>query len=353
MKLEKVFVQSNHNRPSGGTKDVHLITTLFRKRGFEAYVFSPKLEVYQPTWFWGVSPVISNEDMARMCRENDLIIGGWPDLGTQEIIRRAPAKVKVFWPQSSFFLKSKSLIGDEPFTKKDYWGYTHFWAMCYSNKEILDRVYGINSYLVHHYFFPNNSAEYIKGARRKRQILCFARKGERFIRFAKFIMGKKIPFVVIDKAFSEGDFFRWAAESQFFLSTTIGYELNIKKMLRRWAKYVLTLGKGAELFKAVQASGKPIEAFTLLPSEAVIAGSVVIGFDGEYGKSEWMSSENSFVAKQGSYLDLVRAIKQALVAPEEKLKTMNMKAIATLKHYDENFTWDEITAFLKDAGFEF
>ncbi len=344
MNNRKIFFQSVHNDPSGGTKVIHEMVVLFRERGFEAYVFSPKEEAYKPKWLVYPAPVISDEQMISLCGENDIIIGSWPSRTISDIIRKSPAKIKIFYPQCNFFVKSKNMIGDDVFSLD--WGYTHFWAVSKSNKSILDKKYDINSYVIHPYF--NFELYKTDDIIRKRRILTLRRKGLNFIRVVRLFFKKKIDFKVISGKFTEMDFIREALGSRFFLHTAIGHQVNLRSKLRSYRKYILSFGRVNELTRVTYAGGKYDEAFPHPPVEAALAGCVVIGF-AKNGDWEWMSKDNSFIAKDRSYIDLIRKINIAIRTPEARLIEMNINALSSLQKFNKENTWREVTSFLGDT----
>ncbi len=92
--------------------------------------------------------------------------------------------------------------------------------------------------------------------------------------------------------------------------------------------------------------GKSTEVFPLPPAEAALAGAVVIGFakDGDW---EWMDHNNTFISKDKSYIELLKAVRRALTTPAEELDAMNARARAALARFNKDQTWREIDTFLQ------
>ena len=128
-------------------------------------------------------------------------------------------------------------------------------------------------------------------------------------------------------------------EHKFFLSTAIGpspqYVKNIIKIL---------IGKNP-----VKVINPYREGFPLPPAEAAMCGSIVIGF-AMGGGLEWMSSKTCFLAKDRSYISLMKKIKEALSASDEQLDTIRENAFRAVSEFNKEHTWQQIKNFLGKIG---
>lgn len=311
---------------------------LFNQKGVEAYAFSPNDEVYKPKWLNDPAPVISNEEMAKTCTEHDLIIGGWPDRKTAELIRDCPAHVKIFYPQCNFFMRNKDMVGADIFNPE--WGYNYFWAVSKSNKERLDKKFNINTHIVHPYF-RFDLHQNLDNHNKERQILALWRKGKQYVRFVCEYLNftKKIGIKIIDYKFTENEFIKEAASHKLFLHTAIGHHHSLKKQIKEFLQ--------GNYSSFTYAGKKYDEGFPLPPAEAALAGCVVVGF-AKNGDLEWMDKQNSFIAKDRSYISLFKQLNRAIKAPNNKLKQMNKNAIANLQDFNKENTWKEIKEFLEN-----
>jgi len=339
IRKSKVFIQSNHNRPSGGTKVTHQLARLFRGHGIEAHIFSPAGEVYEPDWMSSTAPVISNERMRDMCSSLDIVIGNWPDFETSAFIRDCPAQVKIFYPQCNFFLRGKHMIGNDIF--KTEWGYNGTWAVSESNKNILDARYGTNCTVVHPYFEHERFQPDAQNAARS-GILSLSRKGNRHVRFIAAAVGGHMT--VLRGRFTEQEFIDAASRHSLFLHTALGYQPDWSKKIRAWGKYIMSLGAEDRITQVTYAGSKYDEGFPLPPAEAALVGCVVVGF-AKNGDLEWMDDDNTFIARDRSYFDLYRQVRRALSTPEPELHFMNARARQRLQTFTGERTWAEITSF--------
>ena len=332
----RIFLQNIHNRPAGGPKVVHQLARLFESHGYEAFVFSPSAETSTPKWLLDPANIIDNETFQKMCTEEDIVIGEWPDKITSELIRDCPAKIKIYYPQSNFTLTGQGLIGPEIFTEK--WGYTNFWAVSNSNKEILDAYYNISCVVVHPYFnteiFSKNN-----NLKRKNQILALSRKGNKYVQEVSKKLGDRLK--ILENPFTEQDFITAANESAIFLHTAMGHQPNMRKKIRAWIKYIITLGKKDSRIGVVYAGSKYDEGFPLPPAEATLSGCVIVGF-AKNGDLEWMNSENSFITQNGNARELTEKLEQALALSSEEKKSMNDDAKRNLGKFLAQNTWGEI-----------
>jgi hypothetical protein len=338
----KVFVKINHNGASGGIKVANQLVNLFRDRGFESYVVLPD-KVYHADWMIHPAPAINNQRMLDTCRVEDIVIENWYDVESANIIRNLKAKTKVFYCQASTFYKGEKLIGDD-FLKYDR-GYTHFFAVSRDTLRYLQENYPGSKrwYLVHPYFELEDTARIAGEVKeRKNCVLCFSRKGKNYIEAARIFYGKKIPFNVVSN-FKEEEAYRLFASHKFFLHTAIGVS---KKRLKNVLRYALW-GKD-RVVSVISPSGFR-EGFPLPAAEAAVCGSIVIGF-AMYGGLEWMSESTCFLAKDRSYVSLMKKINEALSASDEHLNRMRENALKAVSVFSRENTWSQIEAFLVDIS---
>ncbi len=339
--MKRVFIQSAHNRPSGGGKVNHMLACLFLRNGFDAFIFSPRKEVYTPSWLRGSAPILSNDAMAEMCTSSDIVIGTWPDKEAMELVRDCPADVKIFYPQCNFFLEGETLVGDRVFNSDS--GYTHFWSVSESNKNILEKKYQVQCDIVHPYFDHQYYANVRKNKERS-GTLALSRKGAMYVTFIRGIFGKENIHLLSGK-FTEDDFAAEASHRNLFLHTAIGYQPNLKKKLRAWGKYLLTKGCVDRRTKVTYAGSRYDEGFPLPPAEAALSGCVIVGF-AKNGDWEWMNHSNSFIAKDRSYYDLYQKVRKASSLQPSVLQDMNKQAVQALKKFNAERTWKEIQSSL-------
>jgi hypothetical protein len=342
----RVFVQIPSTYPSGGIKVAHQLVNLFREHNYESYVVLPN-EIYQADWLIYPAPTINISKMKKLCGKSDIVIDNWVDKDTIAETIKLEARIKVFYAQGCTFPKSKSLIGDD-FLKNDL-GYTHFWAVSKDSLDYLKKKYRhIQSwYLINPYFDLESVKRTISGIQRENKILCLSRKGGSFVQVSQLIFDSKIKFEVINKTFTEKEFYQLCASSKFFLSTAIGIDNSYLKQFIKILLNTLSKEKKYEIVRYVIPSGHK-EGFPLPPAEAAMCGSVVIGF-AMGGGLEWMTLDNCFLAKDRSYLSLIKMIKEALSAPEKEFDRVRENALKAVSRFNKEHTWKQIEAFLKGA----
>jgi hypothetical protein len=340
----KVFVQLPYNDPSGGIKVGNQIVNLFNEHGYDSYVVLPG-EPYQANWLIKPAPVINIARMMELCGKDDIIIDNWPDRETTEVAMSLTARTKVFYFQGCTFFRSKNLIGDDYF-KRDV-GYTHFWintndVLEYLKKRYPEAIYPPIEkwYVVTPYLEFESSREITQRTNRTNGILAFARKGRSYIEIARLVYGNRINFHIVNSIFTESEAYELYASYKFFLSTVVRvpdqHLLNIARFLRYGTteRNLLVISPPAHRIGS-----------SLVPAEAAMCGSIVVGFV-TGGESEWMSPSTCFMAKPESYSSLLMKIREALAAPEEQLNTMKENAFRAVSKLNKESTWQQIEAFL-------
>jgi len=343
----RVFVQIPNNNPSGGVKVANQLVNLFREYNYESYVVLPN-EIHQADWLIHPAPTINISKMKKLCEKSSIVIDNWPDKKTIAETMKLQARMKVFYAQGCTFPKSKSLIGDD-FLKNDL-GYTHFWAVSRDSLEYLKSKYPhVRSwYLVNPYFDLQSIKQTTSGIQRENKILCLSRKGKSFIQVSRLIFGSRIKFEVINRKFTEKEFYQLCASSKFFLSTAIGINHNYFKQFVKILLNTLSKEKKYEIITHIIPPGHK-EGFPLPPAEAAMCGSIVIGF-AMGGGLEWMSPSTCFLAKDRSYLSLIKKIKEALSAQDEELDRIRKNAFKAVSKFNKEHTWKQIESFLKSVN---
>jgi hypothetical protein len=324
-----------HNDSSGGTKYIHHMCNLMRERGLDATLVVPDGSPLYANWLIEPAPTITRSAMVARCTPEDIVIDFWNDVGTISTTQKLPARVKIFCCGNSSFLTGPGLLGDD-FLTRDM-GYTHFWTAGESAKRQLEQKYQKSFHIVHHYFAFDNYRRAIAGIKRQRRILGITRKGARYLHATRIanilrMLGERTNFRVINRRFVEPEFFTWASSCRFFLHTPVG-------LAPSWKNRRAGMG-------IIYPDGKSTEVFPLPPAEAALAGAVVIGFakDGDW---EWMDHNNTFISKDKSYIELLKAVRRALTTPAEELDAMNARARAALARFNKDQTWREIDTFLQ------
>jgi len=340
----KIFVQIPSNDPSGGVKVANQLVNLFREHDYESYVVLPN-EIQQADWLICPAPTINIYKMKKLCEKSSIVIDNWVDKNTISESAKLKANAKVFYAQGCTFPKSKYLMGDS-FLKKDT-PYTHFWAVSKDSLIYLKLKYQRvqNWYLVNPYFDLEFIEQNTSDIQRKDKIVCLSRKGKSYIQMSQFLFDSKIKFEIINRKFTEKEFYQLCASSKFFLSTAIGIN---NHCIKNFMKIFLNnfREKKYELITHVIPLGHK-EGFPLPPTEAALCGSVVIGF-AMGGGLEWMSPSTCFLAKDRSYFSLIKKIKEALSASDEELDTMRENAFKAVSKFDKKRTWRQIKVFLKN-----
>lgn len=337
----KIFVRIPHNRPSGGIKVANQLVNLFREKGIDSFIVVNE-EYHMANWMINPAPVITVESLIKACGANDIIIDNWIDQYTVETTKKLNAKTKIYYSQGSTFCKSRNLIGDDHLKMGSI--YTHYWTVSTDAKKILESNYPKTGrwHLVHPYFEHDTIAYFRENVKqRKNAILCLSRKGKSFILFIRFALKGKIRIDVISKSFTEIEIYRLMAKYNFFLSTAIGISSQYLKNIAR----VLA---GKSTLRIINPSR---EGFPLPPVEAALCGSIVIGFS-MGGGLEWMSPSTCFLARDKSYISLLKKIKEAFSASSEHLNTLRENAIKSLYKFNKENTWQQIAVFLKREGIE-
>lgn len=346
MKVKRrVFVQIATNQPSGGNKVANQLVNLFQEHNYESYIVLPQ-EVYQANWLIHPASTINIARMKKLCESDDIVIDNWLDKETIDETRKLKAKTKVFYCQGCTFYKNNTLIGDTHL-KTDL-GYTHFWAVSTDSLNYLTKIYPrVRSwYLINPYFNLKSIKQITSGTDRENKILCLSRKGNKYIQLAQLLFGSRINFEVINKKFTEKEFYQLCSSSNFFLSTAIGINNYYLKNLIKIIFNTFSRKKIYQVSKHVIPSGHK-EGFSLPPTEAAMCGSIVIGF-AMGGDLEWMTPSTCFLAKDRSYFSLVKKIKEALSASDEQLNTMKENAFRAVYKFNKEHTWQQIETFLSE-----
>lgn len=337
----KVFIQIPANRPSGGVKVVNQLVNLFREHNYESYIVLPR-DVYQANWLENPAPTINIDKMKILCERNDIVIDNWLDENTINETRKLKAQTKVFYSQGCTYYKSQYLVGDELF-KSDL-GYTHFWAVSNDSSNYLINKYSRlkKLYLVSPYFEFKIAENISKNIKRENKILCFSRKGIRYIMLAKLFFNKKIKFNVVNN-FTEKECYELMSSNKFFLHTAVGVK---NRQLRNI--YYFLRGKKENIYSVISPYGYK-EGFPLPAAEAVLCGSIVIGF-AMGGGLEWMSPSTCFLAKDRSCFSLIKNIQAALSASNEELDIMRGNAFRAISKFNKEHTWRQIETFLNEIN---
>lgn len=345
----KVFVQIPLNNPSGGIKVANQLVNLFREHNYESYVVLPH-ETYQADWMLHPAPTINIARMKELCNSNDIVINNWLDKETIKETIKLKAKTKVFYCQGCTFPRSKTLIGDDHL-KTDL-GFTHFWAVSTDSLNYLTKTYPYvrSWYLVNPYFDSEFIRQTISGIQTKHQILCLSRKGNKYVNFSRLLFGLRIKFEIINRKFTEKEFYQLCVASKFFLSTAIGIDNHLFKNFIKYIINILGTKKTYQTIHYVIPYGHK-EGFPLPPAEAAACGSIVIGF-AMGGGLEWMSPTTCFLAKDRSYFSLIKKIKEALSASYEQLSTMRENAFRAVSKFNKENTWQQIETFLEEGSIE-
>lgn len=339
----KVFVQIPNNQPSGGIKVANQLVNLFREHNYESYIVLPH-EVYQANWLIHPAPTINIARMKELCESDDIVIDNWLDKDTIKETRELKAKTKVFYCQGCTFYKTNNLIGDKHL-KTDL-GYTHFWAVSNDSLNYLTKTYPrVRSWHLVNPFFDSKSIKKItSGIQPKNEILCLSRKGNRYIQLSRILFGARIKFEIINRKFTEKEFYQLCASSKFFLSTAIGVDDYFFKNLIKCILNTFSRKKRYDIGTHVIPSGHK-EGFPLPPAEAAMCGSIVIGF-AMGGGLEWMTPSTCFLAKDRSYFSLMKKLKEALSASEGQLNAMRQNAFKAISKFNKEHTWQQIENFL-------
>jgi len=340
-------VQIPNNRPSGGGKVANQLVNLFRENNYESYIVLPN-EVYQADWLMNPAPTINIAGMKQICRSNDIIIDNWNDKYTVAETMRAKADIKIAYWQACTFCKGGNLIGDD-FLINDL-GYTHFWVVSKDSLNYLKKKYHRIQkwYLVNPYFELEAINQIRSGVKAKDKILCLGRKGNKYIKVAQLLFGSRIKFEVINRKFTESGFYRLCASSKFFLCTAIGIDHKYFKQFVKILLNALMMEKKYQVMSIIVPPGHK-EGFSLPPAEAALCGSIVIGF-AMGGGLEWMSPDTCFLAKDRSYLSLIKKIKEALSASDEDLHTIRENAFRAAKKFSKEHTWRQVEAFIQELS---
>lgn len=336
----KTFVQIPINYPAGGIKVAHQLVNLFIEKGYESYIVLPD-RVYPARWLINPAPTINTARMKKICQREDIVIDNWIDKDTVFETSKLNARTKIFYLQGCTFYKSKKLIGDE-FLKKDL-GYTHFWVVSQDSLNYLKNKYNRIKkwYLIHPYLEFDLIERYKKNQKRKKAILCFSRKGSPYIKTARFFYGNKINFNVVSKEFTEEESYKLFLSNKFFLHTAAGVNNRFFSNLKETLK-----GRMENTYSVIKPSGYR-EGFPLPAAEAAACGCIVIGF-AMGGGLEWMRNDNCFLAKDRSYVSILKKTKEALFSSEEKLNTTRENALKTVTKFNKESTWHQISNFLND-----
>lgn len=335
----RIFVRVPSNNPSGGIKVANQLVSLFRQRGIESFLVVNG-EPHVADWMIAPAPVISAEDLMKTCKTNDIVIDNWIDRYTIETTKKLNAEIKIYYSQGSTFYKSKDLIGDEHLKTGEI--YTHYWAVSTDAQKILESKYPKTErwHLVYPYFEHHVISSVREDVKQKENaILCLARKGKSYIFLAKALFGREIKFDIIDRKFTEIEAYRLMAKYKFFLSTAVGVSPQLT-----WNMVKLLTGR-----KRLKVINPYREGFPLPPTEAAACGSISIGF-AMGGGLEWMSPSTCFLAKDKSYLSLMRKIKEALSAPDEQLNTMRESAFKAVSEFNKEHTWKQVKSFLEETA---
>lgn len=337
-----MFVSLPHNLPSGGNKVGNQLVNLFRQHGFESYVVLPR-EVRSAEWMMEPAPVINLSRFKQLCRRQDILIENWYDRQVVAETMATPASVKIYYPQASVFYKSESLLGDE-LLRRDF-GYTHFWAVSDTSRQVLEHNYPRIQrwHVVNPYFEFEKSQVVTAGLQRKPEVLAFPRKGRLFIYPMRLRYGHKIRFRLASR-FTESEGYGLFASHKCFLATATGVTSQILRNALRWLRH----GNRKHHLYVVPDRGHR-EGFPLPPAEAAMCGAIVVGF-AMGGGLEWMSPSTCFLAEDRDYLSLSRKLREALDASPETLEEMRNNAFRAVSRFGRENTWRQIQSFFEQEA---
>lgn len=344
--MRRVFVQLPSNGPSGGVKVANQLVNLFRDKGYDAYIVLPS-GPRAADWLLKPAPVISQQEMVRLCQSQDLVVDNWPDLKSYSITASLPARTKIFYSQGCTYLRGRQYLGDSYFTARLC--YTHYWFVSRDSLEYVASKYPSamspmpRDWAVVHPYLEFELAASVNTVVRGPGILAFSRKGPSHIRAIQIFGRLDRDIEVVDK-FTEAESYTMYSTHRFFLHTPTGLSA-VGRRLRNW----LRLLKGAdpdELFWVVSPEGRR-EGFSLPGAEAAMCGAVVVGFAMGGGR-EWMAEGNCFIAKDHSYQSLIANIREATSKPDDELNSVAARARLAVGRFTRENTWNQISESLRD-----
>jgi hypothetical protein len=342
----RVFIQIPNNNPSGGVKVANQLVNLFREHQYESYIVLPN-KIHKAEWLLYPAPTINISRMKELCEKNSIVIDNWVDKNTIIETTKLRVNTKVFYAQGCTFPESKNLAGDS-FLKRNM-PYSHFWAVSKDSLGYLKMKYPCvqNWYLVNPYFDLESVKKNTSYIQREDKILCLIRKGKNYIRMSQFLFDSKVKFEIINRKFTEKEFYQLCASSKFFLSTAIGIDNHHFKNFLKMILNNLRKKKKYELKSYIVPRGHR-EGFPLPPAEAAMCGSIVIGF-AMGGGLEWMSSSTCFLAKDRSFLSLIKKMNEAFSSSEEELYKVRENSLKNISKFNKEHTWEQIEFFLENV----
>lgn len=324
-----VYLTLPHNEPSGGVKVVNEFVGLFRSRGHDAYVCLPEACAVPATFIRDPAPVLALDEMVRRSTARDVIISTWHSKQEYEATCAAAAAVKVFWQHGILIPTTPDSVGERVFESGVF---NQYWNVSHACGRFIQDKYRLPSMAIVNPFFDPPLGEVPWSQRSGALVL--ARRGSEYIQPLRLVVeqaGERLTTVT--GRFHDRDIEQMLLEHRFFISIDNG--IKRPPWWKPWSRR-----RGSWVWHKQNLLGFPVTA-----AQAAMCRNVVLGF-AMGGGLEWMTLDNSYIARDNSLTSLLDVTQGCLSSTDTQWEAMVQRARQAVSRFSRDHAWSQIVAVI-------
>lgn len=347
----RVFITAPHNLPTGGTKVLNEVVNLLNSKGLRAWLCLPEPECAAATFLDKPAPVLSLSYAAGLVGAEDIVICSWHSRQEINFVRRSPARTRIFWQHGVLIPVGADSVGLEVYKEGLF---TDLWNVSHACAAFLEAKYKIKFAGVVAPFFTPTALDTGSGhgAEKRSGILVQERRGIELKRVVDAVaLVYRKPVNVLRAPFRHPDLIKALRGNEFFMALDRG--IRYQPPFRHRLSSGLRSGAEASVATLFQKpAAKWIEhrpqllGFPMSSAEAAAQGCVVVGF-AMGGGLEWMTPENSYIARDRSTLSLIATSSQAFSASAHQLDSVRNMARRDIGRFNPENTWNAIRSLAR------
>ena len=352
--VSRIFFTGGSNYPSGGGRVLNEVVNLARERGYDAWLCLPEKHCQLATFVSNPAPVRAIEGLLGDVTSADVIVFGWHSAEEYELLQSAQARLKVFWQHGNLIPVGPGLVAEKMLQSSQvdqYWNVSTECALFITEK------YGIENFRIVPPFFEEYTSIFSLPLpwHMREGILVQQRRGfELFPIIERIADQERVPVTVLKWPFHNDELLEALNCHKFFISFDRGLRYN-PTLGRRKQHFMRTMSSGGSLREALSAKPTWVKqeqnllGFPISAAQAARQGAVVIGF-AMGGGLEWMSPQTTYLAQDGSGIDLGRKLRAALRDSESNHQAKRKAALSAVKKFSAENTWAQIESALGLRG---
>lgn len=352
--MGRIFFTSGSNNPSGGGRVLNEVVTLARGKGYDAWLCLPKEHCRVATFVSNPAPVRTIEGLLGEVTSADVIVFGWHSVEEYELLEGARARLKVFWQHGNLIPLGPGLVSEKMLQSPQL---DQYWNVSTACARFISEKYGLEDFRIVPPFFEEHTSSSSPPLpwHLREGILVQQRRGFELFPIVKWIANRaRVPVTVLEWPFHNADLLEALNRHQFFISFDRGLRYN-PTLGRRKQHFKKTMSSGGSLREALSAKTTWVKqeqnllGFPISAAQAARQGAVVVGF-AMGGGLEWMSPQTTYLARDGSGIDLGRKLSDALRDSESNHQAKRKAALSAVKKFSAENTWTQIESALGLRG---